>query len=153
MRNTKILLTLAVAAFVFAALSFAQTPGRHPRYIHARSDLRVALNLLRVQDEPNVMRHVHQADYEIEQAIREIDHAAVIDHRDVYDNPPIDRGLDRRGRIHKALELLGAARNDISREEDNPRAIGWRDAAYRHIDRAIDELHRAIRDLHMDRGD
>ena len=154
MRNTKLPIVLAaLAALAFAALSFADTPGRHPRYIHARSDLRVALLMLRVEDEPNVMRHVHQADWEIDQAIREIDHAAVIDHKDVYDNPSIDRGLDRRGRLHKALELVGAARNDISREEDNPRAIGWRDAAYRHMDRAIDELHRAIRDLHIDRGD
>ena len=153
MRNTEIPLTLAAAALAFAALAFADTPGRHPRYVHARSDLRVALGLLRVQDEPNVMHHVYQADREIEQAIREIDHAAVIDHKDVCDNPPIDRGLDRRGRIHRALELVQAARNDISREEDNPRAMGWRDAAYRHIDRAVEELRRAIRDLHMDRGD
>lgn len=153
MRNTKLPIVLAAAALAFAALSFADTPGRHPRYIHARSDLRVALLMLRVQDEPNVMHRVHQADWEIDQAIREIDHAAVIDRKDVYDNPPIDRGLDRRGRIHKALELVQAARNDIGREEDNPSAIGWRDAAYRHIDRAIDELHRAIRDLHFDRGD
>ena len=153
MRNTKLPIILAAgAAFLVAAVVSAETPGRHPRYIHARTDLRVALNLLRVHDEPNVMRHVHQADWEIDEAIREIDRAAVIDHKDVYDNPPIDRGLDRPGRMHKALELLQAARSDISREEDNPRALAWRDAAYQHIDNAVRELHRAIRDLHMDGG-
>ena len=72
--------------------------------------------------------------------IREIDRAAVVDHKDVYDNPPIDRSLDRPGRMHKALELLQSARGDISREEDNPRAIAWRDAAYQHIDKGR-ELH------------
>jgi len=154
MRNTRLSIALAAAAaLLVAAIASAEVPGRHPRYIHARTDLRVALNLLRVHDEPNVMRHVHQADWEIDQAIREIDRAAVIDHKDVYDNPPLDRGLDRSGRIHKAMELLQAARGDISREEDNPRALAWRDAAYQHIDNAVRELHRAVRDLHMDRGD
>lgn len=152
MRNTKLPIILAAAVFLVAAVASAETPGRHPRYIHARTDLRVALNLLRVHDEPNVMHHVHQADWEVDQAIREIDRAAVVDHKDVYDNPPIDRSLDRPGRMHKALELLQSARGDISREEDNPRAIAWRDAAYQHIDNAVRELHRAIRDLHLDRG-
>jgi hypothetical protein len=151
MRNTKLPIILAVvAALAFSTLAFA---GRHPRYLHARTDLRTALLLLRVHDEPNVMRHVHQADWEIDQAVREIDHAAVIDHKDVYDNPPIDRNLDRAGRFHKSLELLRAARADIGQEEDNPRAIGWRDAAYRHIDAAIDQIKRAVRDLHMDHAE
>jgi hypothetical protein len=148
MRNTKLPIILAVAAaLAFSTLAFA---GRHPRYLHARTDLRTALLLLRVHDEPNVMRHVHQADWEIDQAVREIDHAAVIDHKDLIDNPPIDRNLDRPGRFRKSLELLRAARADIGQEEDNPRAIGWRDAAYRHIDAAIDQIKHAARDLHFD---
>lgn len=148
MRNTKLHIVLAlVAALAFATLAMA---GRHPRYLHARSDLRTAQFLMRVHDEDNVMRHLRQADREIDAAVREIDTAAVIDHRDIEDHPPIDRSLDRRGRFHKAMELLQAARSDIGREEDNPRAIGWRDAAYRHIDEAIGQLRRAVRDLHMD---
>jgi hypothetical protein len=150
MRNTKFTIILAIAAaLAFSTLAW----GRHPRYMHARTDLRTALLLLRVHDEPNVMRHVHQADWEIDQAVREIDHAAVIDHRDLEDNPPIDRNLDRPGRIHKALELLRAARADIGSEEDNPRSIGWRNAAYQHIDAAIDQIKRAVRDLHMDHAE
>jgi hypothetical protein len=124
--------------------------GRHPRYLHARTDLRTALLLLRVHDEPNVMRHVHQADWEIDQAVAEIDRAAVIDHKDYEDNPPIDRNLDRAGRFHKSLELLRAARADIGSEEDNPHAIAWRNAAYQHIDAAIEQIKRAVRDLHFD---
>jgi hypothetical protein len=151
LQTTKLTIALAAAAaLAVSVVASAETPGRHPRYIHARGDLRTAQWLLRVHDEDNVMRHLRYADDEIEAAVREIDHAAVIDHKDLYDNPPIDRSLDRPGRIHKALELLRAARADIGREEDNPRAIGWRDAAYRHIDGAIDQVRRAVRDLHFD---
>jgi hypothetical protein len=149
MRKTKLPMILVVAAALIAVSGLALA-GRHPRYMHARTDLRTAQFLMRVHDEDNVMRHLREADAEIDRAVREIDHAAVIDHRDLEDHPPIDRSLDRRGRFHKAMELLQAARADIGGEEDNPRAIGWRDEAYRHIDAAIGQLRRAVRDLHMD---
>jgi len=148
MRNTKLPIILGVAAaLAFSTLALA---GRHPHYLRARTDLRTAQFLMRVHDEDNVMRHLREADAEIDRAVREIDHAAVIDHKDLEDHPSIDRSLDRRGRFHKAMELLQSARADIGREEDDPRAIGWRDAAYRHIDAAIEQLRRAVRDLHMD---
>jgi hypothetical protein len=148
MRNTKLPIILGVAAaLAFSTLALA---GRHPHYLRARTDLRTAQFLMRVHDEDNVMRHLREADAEIDRAVGEIDRAAVIDHKDLEDHPPIDRSLDRRGRFHKAMELLQSARADIGREEDDPRAIGWRDAAYRHIDAAIEQLRRAVRDLHMD---
>jgi len=153
-QKTKLTIILAAAAaLLVSVVASAETPGRHPRYIHARSDLRTAQWLLRVHDEPNVMRHVHHADELIDAAVGEIDRAAVIDHKDVYDHPSIDRGLDRPGRIHKALELLRAARADIGGEEDNPRATGWRNAAYQNIDGAIEQLKRAARDLHFDHAE
>ncbi|HEY1221406.1 MAG: hypothetical protein ABSE42_19600 [Bryobacteraceae bacterium] len=149
MRKTKLPMILVVAAALIAVAGLALA-GRHPHYLRARTDLRTAQFLMRVHDEDNVMRHLREADAEIDRAVREIDHAAVIDHKDLEDHPPIDRSLDRRGRFHKAMELLQSARADIGREEDNPRAIGWRDEAYRHIDAAIGQLRRAVRDLHMD---
>jgi len=133
-----------------ASPAMAETPGRHPHYLHARSDLRTAQLLLRVHDEPNVMAHIHAVDGEVDAAIREIDHAAVLDHKDMDDHPRIDARLDRAGRFRRAMELLASARRDIGMEEDNPRAIGWRDVAFRHIDEAMNQLRRAARDLHMD---
>jgi hypothetical protein len=143
------------ALFIAAAIALsthgnADTPGRHPMYLHARSDLRTVQWLMRVNDEPNVMRHVRGVDDEVERAIHEIDRAAVIDHKDMNDHPGIDQRLDRRGRFEKAMELLQRARHDIAKEEDNPNAAGWRDAAYHHIDGAMDQLRRAANDLHMD---
>jgi hypothetical protein len=149
--RTLMMFSLALGALFFALTPVsADTPGRHPHYVHARSDLRRAQWLLRVQDEPNVMRHVHDADDSIERAIHEIDQAAVIDRKFIEDHPPVDTRLDRPGRFRRSLELLKAARADIGREEDNPGAIGWRDAAYRHIDHALDQIRKAARDLRID---
>ena len=138
-------------AFLAAMLLRADTPGRHPAYLHARSDLRTAQWLLRVHDDPDVMRRIHEADGEIDRAVHEMDIAARFDHKDLDDHPPIDTRLDRRGRFRKAMELLQRARADIAREEDNPNAIGWRDLAYRHIDAAMSFVRHAAHDLQMDR--
>jgi hypothetical protein len=151
MRITKVHTVLFAGAVLFAAVSAtADTPGRHPHYLRARSDLRTAQLLLRVRDEPNVMRHVHAVDVEIDAAIREIDHAAVLDRKDMEDHPRFDANVDRPGRFNKAMALLVSARRDIGAEEDNPRATGWRDLAYRHLDGAMDQLRRAARDLKID---
>jgi hypothetical protein len=46
--------------------------------------------------------------------------------------------------------LMRSARADLGREEDSGRARGWRDAAYHHIDEALEHMHRASVDLHWD---
>ncbi len=139
-----------VALAVPAAMS-ADTPGRHPAYLHARSDLRASQFLMRVREEPNVARNLMQADREVEAAIHEIDRAAILDRKDLDDHPRVDTGLDRHHRFERMVALLRSARADLGREEDNGRARGWRDAAYMHIDAALEHLHRASRDLHWDR--
>jgi hypothetical protein len=141
---------VATLLMLMGSSAWADTPGRHPRYLHARSDLRAVQWLLRVRDEPNVMRHVHAVDLEAERAIREIDRASVLDRKDMDDRPRVDVNLDRPGRFRKAMALLVEARHDIGAEEDNPSAIGWRNLAYRHIDIAMEQLRRAARDLRMD---
>lgn len=145
-------------SFVFLAtmvagptLLSADTSGRHPAYLHARSDLRRAQMILRVHDDPDVMRRIHQADIEIDRAVHEMDVAARFDHKDLDDHPPIDTHLDRRGRFQKAMELLKKSRADIAREEDDPSAVGWRNLAFQHIDAAMDFVRRAARDLRMER--
>jgi hypothetical protein len=129
----------------------ADAPGRHPAYLHARTDLRTAQFFMRVHEEPNVARNLVAAEREVEAAIAEIDRASVLDHKDLIDRPPIDSRLERRGRFEKIVALLRSARGDLAREEDNGRARGWRDEAYRHIDAALAHVHRAAVDLHWDR--
>jgi len=138
------------AALAPTALN-ADTPGHHPAYLRARSNLRAAQFLLRVREEPNVTRHMVEADHEVEAAIGEIDRAAVLDHKDLDEHPRIDLRLERRERFRKVVELLRTARADLGREEENGRARGWRDAAYQHIDQALEHVHKAATDLHWDR--
>src|SRR5260370_9147307 len=83
-------------AILLPATSFAQ---RHPRYLRARTDLRVSQRFLRIPDEPNVARYLHRSDEEVEAAIREIDRAAVLDGRDLRDNPPADVNLAPPGKF------------------------------------------------------
>ena len=72
MRKTSLIIILAAAAaLVLSVVASAETWGRHPRYIHARSDLRTAQWLLRVHDEENVMRHLGRAAEEIDAAVHE----------------------------------------------------------------------------------
>jgi hypothetical protein len=127
-----IALTIALLA---PAASWAQF--RHPHYLHARSDLRRAVFLMRVPEEPNVMRDMQTAAGLVERAIHELDAAAMFDHKDIDDNPRVDTHIGRGSRFREILRLLGSARKDIAQEEDNPRAAQWRNRAYGFIDDAM----------------
>ena len=96
-------------ATLIAAVALAMLPlqlpaqGRHPRYIHARADLRRAIMLMRVPEEPNVMREMQEATGMVERAIHELDVAAMFDRRDLDDNPPVDTRLGRGSRFREIL--------------------------------------------------
>ncbi|MBV9505573.1 MAG: hypothetical protein JO323_11290, partial [Acidobacteriia bacterium] len=122
--NTKLIAARTIGVtLLFAAVSgFADTPGRHPAYLHARTDLRRAERLMGMPEEPNVRRDLAAAAHEAREAIREMDAAALWDGKDVVDNPPVDTYPDRPGRFHAIAQFLFAARRDIDREEDNPAA-------------------------------
>ena len=57
-------------------------------------------------------------------AIGEIKRAAIDDGKDIHDHPTVVAPADRPGRLHKALELLRKAHDDVAREEDDP-ATHW----------------------------
>jgi len=146
--------TALPAVFLIAALApfGLAAQGRHPRYLHARADLRRAIRLMRLPDEPNVMRDMQAASDRLERAVRELDNAAMWDRRDLDDNPPVDARLGRGSRFREILRLLGAARGDIGQEEDNPRAAEWRNRAFRNIDEAMDLVRRGGYDRFRDEG-
>src|ERR1039458_9356876 len=141
-----------VAAVALATLSPFQlaAQGHHPRYIHARADLRRAITLMRLPDEPNVMRDMQEASGMVERAIHELDLAAMFDRKDLEDNPPVDTHLGRGGRFREILRLLGSARGDIEQEEDNPRAREWRNRAFGFIDGAMARVRQGGYDRFTD---
>src|SRR6202142_3338641 len=107
-----------IVLFVAActALTFADEPGRHPAYLHALTDLRHArAHLGQFAATEHMDREEQHAIDEIDKAIGEIKRAAIDDGKNLEDHPPADAHMDRRGRFHRALELLDKAHNDIAR--------------------------------------
>ena len=129
----------------------ARAEGRHPRYLSARTDLRTAQLLARIQEQPNVHLSLLTADHDMGAAIKEIDQAAALDRKDVADHPAIDTNLSRQDRFRKIVDLLHSARTDIQMEEDNPSAQAWHNVAVKHIDEALNAVRRAAVDAKLDR--
>ncbi len=124
--------------------SLADVPGRHPGYNHAIFNLRRARGLIHRPDFPNVEADENRATHEIDLCIDDLKKAAWMDHK-IQDEPVIpDAGMDFKSRLQKGLELLRKAHNDMDKEEDDPEAIGFRDRANKHVDRAIGFTRRAI---------
>jgi len=144
MRTARRCTLLAFVVAVCAVLSFADEPGRHPAYLHALTDLRHArAHLENLAATHHMDKEEEHAIDEIDKAIDEIKRAAIDDGKNLNDHPPIDAGMDRMGRFHRAQELLDKARNDIAREEDDSSVRGLRDRALHHIDEArhiVDKL-------------
>ncbi|MGO9259708.1 MAG: hypothetical protein ACLQU1_25855 [Bryobacteraceae bacterium] len=123
---------------------------RHPRYLHARTDLRRATLLMQVPEEPNVMRDMRVATDQVERAIHELDMAARFDRRDIDEHPPVDVRIGRGSRFREILRLLDGARRDIEQEEDNPLARVWRNRAFGYIDAAMDMVRKGGYDKFRD---
>ncbi len=141
---------LAVSVFFFALVFLLATgnsvaQGKHPAYLHALTDLRHARAHLQRTDGGELRHEEHEAIREIDAAIDEIKRAAIDDGKDVNDHPPVDAGLDHPGRLHRAMELLNKAHQDIEKEEDNSFAQGLQQRAFGHIDKAKHEVGEAIR--------
>lgn len=126
----------------------ADTPGRHPAYLRALSDLRYARALLNRPEESRVARDQHASIENIDRAIREIKNAAWDDRKNLQDHLPVDVHWLRPKRIERAIEVLNKALHDIEREEDNPAARAWRDSAIHYLRDAVIFAQKAARDDH-----
>jgi hypothetical protein len=142
--------TLAVALLATVAAALGDVPGRHPAYLHARTDLRRAEHLMDWSEFRNVRHDLDDSAKHVREAIHEIDSAAAWDRKDLLDNPPVDAYPDRVGRFRAIAGFLFSARRDIEHEEDNPAARAWRNRAIEHIDKAMASIRRAARDQWRD---
>jgi hypothetical protein len=142
-------LIAAAAVTLIASLpSFADTPGRHPAYLHALSDLRDArAHLERFSNEPVIAEEDHAIEH-IDKAIGEIKQAAILDGKNIQDHMPVDTHLGRHGRFVKALELLDKAQRDAQGEEDQPDTQGLQLRVIRHIEEARKSVRHAIEIVH-----
>jgi hypothetical protein len=145
-RNKLLLSGLILATAPFAAN--ADLPGKHPHYLHALSDLRAARWMLEHRaGDAAVSGQEDAAIIEIDAAIGEMKKAAYFDGKDIHDHPKVDFPPDRPGRLHKALELLREAHQDVAREEDDPVTRELRNRAIGHVDGAIHATEHSIGDV------
>jgi hypothetical protein len=145
MHSSFLQIVTAVSITLFAAVpTFADTPGRHPAYLHALTDLRDARAHLEHFSSDPVDHAEESAISNIDKAINEIKHAAIMDGKDIQDHMPVDAHLMRRDRFRKAMELLDKAQHDVSGEEDQPDTRGLQMRVIHHIDAARHDVHHAI---------
>jgi len=121
-----------------------QPPQAHPAYLHALSDLRDARAHLQRPDGGPLHDQEKKAIHEIDDAIGEIKKASIDDGKDINEHLPVDSHMAWPGRLHRALELIDKAHQDISREEDNAFAQGLQQRAILHIDKAHHHVEEAI---------
>lgn len=144
-RSKLILVISALLLFVSSYSSAQPAPNSaHPAYLHALSDLRDARAHLERPDGGEFRQQEKDAIHEIDDAINEIKKASIDDGKDLNDHVPVDAHLDWRGRLHKSLELVNKAHNDVAREEDDPSAQGLQQRALGHIDKAHRHIEEAI---------
>ena len=142
---TRLIPVLLAAIIPLSAL--ADLPGKHPFYLHALTDLRAARWLIEHRPgDAAVSGDEDVAITRIDNAINEIKKAAIDDGKDIKDHPPVDATLDKKGRLHRAEELLKKVHSDIAREEDDPMTKGLRDRAVHHVDEALHATSKAIHD-------
>ena len=141
-----------LAASLLPLAACADMPGHHPGYLHALTDLRDARwNLEHRPGDAAVSTQEDVAIVEIERAINDAKAAAMEDGKNIYQHPPEDARIDRRGRLHRAGELLRKARQDVAQGEANPQAVELRNRVIGHIDIALQATERAIRDVEQGR--
>jgi len=135
---------MVIALLLVLGATNVSAQNRHPAYLHALSDLRAARAHLQRPDGGHLRHEEEEAIKEIDRAIDEIKKASIDDGKDLNDHPPVDARMDWNGRLHRALELLNRAHEDISQEEDNQFAQGLQQRAMGHIDKAHHEVQEAI---------
>jgi hypothetical protein len=147
-RNALRAALIAAAGMALAPLAaHAQWWQQHPAYLRAMSDLREAYWLVDHQDTLNPIKRDEErhAAGAIRGAYRTLKDASIVDNKNIYDQPPPDMNFpDRAGRLHRAMDLLRDAHNEVNREEDDPAARGFKGRALVQIDNAARATDAAI---------
>jgi hypothetical protein len=146
-RNLRIAMTVGLMALIIPIAAQAQWWQHHPKYLHAMSDLRSAYWLIAHRDsmDPLANDEERRAMKQIRYAYQALKDASIMDDKDIDAQPPADFAFyDHRGRLHHALELLHDAHNDVTGEEDDPAARGFRHDALKRIDDAARDTDIAI---------
>ena len=145
--SLRIAMTVGLLSLMIPIAAQAQWWQHHPKYLHAMSDLRTAYWLIAHHDpmDPLANDEERRAMKDIRYAYHALNDASIMDNKDIDAHPPADMTFyDHRGRLHHALDLLHDAHNDVTGEEEDPAARGFRHEALKRIDAAAHDTDVAI---------
>jgi hypothetical protein len=118
-----------IGAAVFGLAGSPALAQSHPHYMEALTDLRLARALLQAPDTGRAEGFEKTATGDIDQAMSEMRHAAIDDGKTPDDHAPIDANVSHKDRLHEILALVDGAGRDLAIDEDDHKALGWRDRA------------------------
>jgi hypothetical protein len=121
---------------------------RHPHYVHAMADVSAAFLLIKhARGDPAALPEEERAMVAIEYAFTTLKNAADVVQKDSDDIPPVQdhHTYDHRERLHRALDLLHDAHDQVDRGEEDPDARGQKHRALEQIDGAAHFVEAAIR--------
>lgn len=145
--TTVALVAAATMSFAASLTAHADTPGRHPGFLHALTDLRSARWLImHRQGDAKVSAHEDAAVQDIVAAISDIQRAAIDDGKALDDHPAMDAPPSREGRLKRAQELLTAAHHDINQRDDDPATFELKKVALKNVQAATHEVDGALWD-------
>lgn len=145
MNRYAIQVLMAVATvMLMSSMAAADSPGKHPAYLHALTDLRNARAFLYYKPIARMDADEQKAIDEIDAAIHEVTEAAIDDGKPMNDRPSTDTFGERTDRLHHAMELLDKAKKDVDEHESNGWSRDIRHQALHHIDEARKAVHHAI---------
>jgi hypothetical protein len=138
-------LVLALVS-VAPQVASADQPGKHPAYLHALTDLRAArYNLRHRKGDADMKWEEGKAIADVDAAIASIKEASIDDGKNIDDHPADDAKVpDYAGRLHKALDNLKSAHEDINKEEDNDYAKHLKKRALENISSAERRTREAL---------
>jgi hypothetical protein len=120
-------------------------------YANVRTYMRTAQLLMRVPERPNVQLTMKPADDDLDAAIKAMDQAGAVAPKDRVDRPQVKGDLAQVEQFKNIVELLHAARNEMGQETSHSSAAAWRAGVLQHINAALEAVHQAAVNAHLDR--
>jgi hypothetical protein len=147
-KRTSLGMLTAIAFIALPLAAHGQWWRNHPHYGRAMADLRTAFWMVRGGSDPDPLARLEEqrALKLIRYAYLQLRDAQIVDNGDIDVQPPPDPvWADRRGRLHRAYDLLEDARAQLAGESDDPAALGFRNKAMVGVNNAAAAVYTAIR--------
>jgi hypothetical protein len=136
-------LAVALVGAVQVQVLQAQPP---PDYRQALGDLRLARHLLNAPGDWRMVEDQRRAVNRINNAIRDIEQAAIRDHQNPAWREPANVPRIRADRFRQARVAVESAIRNVQQWERNPAASGWQARAMRDLNEAMRSIDIAIAD-------